>query len=156
MALSNEATQQLNTSLTYKVLTQAKLNSLNRNFSLLLCILALSEVLSRKIRIFYSKAENLDEYFMYNGTIISSEAGPEEVRICLMVTTTTSIGNIGKQFVTIHFVPLIKFMKAQVWEGKLTIFGLKSDKLNILVWVDDLMVFFTPTRVKSIWRTWNI
>ena len=93
---------------------------------------------------------------MYNGTIISSEAGPEEVRICLMVTTTTSIGNIGKQFVTIHFVPLIKFMKAQVWEGKLTIFGLKSDKLNILVWVDDLMVFFTPTRVKSIWRTWNI
>ena len=51
---------------------------------------------------------------MYNGTIISSEAGPEEVRICLMVTTTTSIGNIGKQFVTIHFVPLIKFMKTQV------------------------------------------
>ena len=45
MTLSNEATQQLNTSLKYKVLTQAKLNSVNRNFSLLLYILALSEVL---------------------------------------------------------------------------------------------------------------
>ena len=62
MALSNEVTQQLNTSLKYKVLTQAKLNSLNRKFSPLLCILALSEVLSRKIRIFYPKTENLDEY----------------------------------------------------------------------------------------------
>ena len=84
---------------------------------------------------------------MYNGTIIPSEAGPEKVPICLMFTTTTSIGNIGKQFVTIHFVPLIKFMKTQVSEGKLTIFRLKSDKLSILVWVEDLMVFFTPTRV---------
>ena len=62
MALSNEVTQQLNTSLKYKVLTQAKLNSLNRKFSPLLCILALSEGLSRKIRIFYPKTENLDEY----------------------------------------------------------------------------------------------
>ena len=84
---------------------------------------------------------------MYNGTIIPSETGSEKVPICLMFTTTTSIGNIGKQFVTIHFVPLIKFMKTQVSEGKLTIFRLKSDKLSILVWVEDLMVFFTPTRV---------
>ena len=88
MTLSNEATQQLNTSLKYKVLTQAKLNSVNRNFSLLLYILALSEVLWRKIRIFYSKTENLNEYFMYNGTIISSEAGPQKVPICLILTTT--------------------------------------------------------------------
>ena len=98
MVLSNEATQQLNTSLKYKVLTQAKLNSLNRKLSPLLCILALSEVLSQKIRIFYPKTENLDEYVMYNGTIIPSEAGPEEVPICLMFTTTTSIRICNQPF----------------------------------------------------------
>ena len=147
MALSNEATQQLNTSLKYKVLTQAKLNSLSRKFSPLLCILALSEVLSRKIRIFYPKTEKLDEYVIYNGTIIPSEAGPEVAPMCLMFTTTTSIGDMSKQFATNHFVPLIKFMKTQVSERKLIIFKLKSDKLKILVWVEDLMVFFTSTGV---------
>ena len=39
---------------------------------------------------------------------------------------------------------LIKFMKTQISEGKLTNFKLKIDKLKILVWVDDQMVFFTP------------
>ena len=79
---------------------------------------------------------------MYNGTIIPSEAGPEEDPIYLMFTTTTPIGDMSKQFLTNHFVPLIKFMKTQVSEGKLTIF-----KLKILVWVEDLMVFFTSTGV---------
>ena len=84
---------------------------------------------------------------MYNGTIIPSEAGPEVAPMCLMFTTTTSIGDMSKQFVTNHFVPLIKFMKTQVSERKLIIFKLKSDKLKILVWVEDLMVFFTSTGV---------
>ena len=79
---------------------------------------------------------------MYNGTTIPSEAGPEEDPIYLMFTTTTPIGDMSKQFLTNHFVPLIKFMKTQVSEGKLTIF-----KLKILVWVEDLMVFFTSTGV---------
>ena len=96
MALSNEATQQLNISLKYKILIQAKLNSLNINFSPLLCILALSEVLSQRIRIFYPKTEKLDEYFMYDGRIIPSEAGPEESPTYLMFTTTTSIGDMNK------------------------------------------------------------
>ena len=64
---------------------------------------------------------------MYNGTIIPSEAGPEEDPIYLMFTTRTPIGDMSKQFVTNHFVPLIKFMKTQVSEGKLMIFKLKND-----------------------------
>ena len=84
---------------------------------------------------------------MYNETIIPSEVGPEEVSICLKFTTTTSIGDMNKHFVTTHFVPLIKFMKIQVSEDKLTIFKLKNDKLKILVWVENLMVFFTSTGV---------
>ena len=81
---------------------------------------------------------------MYNGTIIPSEAGPGEVPIYLMFTTTTPIGDMSKQFVTNHFVSQIKFMKTQVSEGKLTIFKLKNDKLKILVWVEHLMVFLPP------------
>ena len=81
---------------------------------------------------------------MYNGTIIPSEAGPGEVPIYLMFTTTTPIGDMSKQFVTNHFVSLIKFMKTQVSEGKLTIFKLKNDKLKILIWVEHLMVFLPP------------
>ena len=83
---------------------------------------------------------------MYNGTIIPSQAGPGEVPIYLMFTTTTPIGDMSKQFVTNHFVSLIKFMKTQVSEGKLTNFKLKSDKFKILVWVEDLMVFFFSHR----------
>ena len=37
-------------------------------------------------------------------------------------------------------------MKTQISEGKLTIYKLKSDKLKILVWVEDLVVFFYPHR----------
>ena len=59
---------------------------------------------------------------MYNGRIMPSEPGPEEVPICLMFTKTISIGDMSKQFVTNHFVPLIKFMNTQVSEGKLTQF----------------------------------
>ena len=87
---------------------------------------------------------------MYNGTIIPSEAGPEEVPICLMFTATASIGDMSKQFVTTHFVSLIKFMENQISKGKLTIFKLKSEKLKILAWVENLMVFFTP---RDFWKT---
>ena len=78
---------------------------------MLLCILALSEVLSWKIRLFYYKTENLDESFMYNGTFIPPKAGPEEVSLYLVFAVTTSIWNIGKRFVTNHFMSLITFMK---------------------------------------------
>ena len=45
------------------------------------------------------------------------------------------------------FCALIKSMKTQISEGRLTMFKLKSDKLKILVRVEDLMVFFTPIEV---------
>ena len=38
-------------------------------------------------------------------------------------------------------------MKTQISEGRLTMFKLKSDKLKMLVRVEDLMVFFTPIEV---------
>ena len=82
---------------------------------------------------------------MYNGTVIPSEAGQEGVPIYLMFIRTTSTADISKRFVTNHFVPLVKFMKTQTSESKLTIFTLKTDKLKILVKVEVLMVFFTPT-----------
>ena len=45
------------------------------------------------------------------------------------------------------FCALIKSMKTQISEGRLTMFKLKSDKLKMLVRVEDLMVFFTPIEV---------
>ena len=45
------------------------------------------------------------------------------------------------------FCALIKSMKTQISEGRLTMFKLKSDKLKILVRVEDLMVFFTAIEV---------
>ena len=114
MAFSHKATERLNTSLKYKILKQASLNISNRQWSPLLCLLALSEVLSQKIVIIFPKTKNIDEYEMYNGVIHPQRCSTAtNCELKIMFTTTTPTQNTDQPFKTNHYVLLLETAQSQ-------------------------------------------